>query len=53
MLAFVYCCPSKAPQKLRMVYSTAKNSVLQEAKLLGFQVPKAVCNLVVTKVKAY
>lgn len=42
-IAFVYCCPGKSPQKLRMVYSTAKGSVLQEAKSLGFSVPKAVC----------
>merc|ERR1712137_408963 len=39
--AFIYCCPGKSPQKLRMVYSTAKGSVMNEAKALGFQVPKA------------
>jgi len=39
--AFIYCCPGKSPQKLRMVYSTAKGSVMTEAKGLGFQVVKA------------
>mmetsp|Transcript_131765 Transcript_131765/g.196340 ORF Transcript_131765/g.196340 Transcript_131765/m.196340 type:complete len:362 (-) Transcript_131765:55-1140(-) len=39
--AFVYCCPDKSPQRLRMVYSTAKGSVMNEAKALGFQNPKA------------
>jgi len=39
--AFVYCCPPKSPQKLRMVYSTAKGSVMAEAKALGFSVAKA------------
>lgn len=39
--AFIYCCPPKSPQKLRMVYSTAKGSVMSEAKTLGFSVSKA------------
>jgi len=37
---FIYCCPPKAPQQLRMVYSTAKGSVISEAKSLGFNVNK-------------
>jgi len=39
-LAFIYCCPGKSPQKLRMVYSTAKGSVISDAKGLGFGVTK-------------
>jgi hypothetical protein len=38
--AFVYCCPGRAAQQLRMVYSTAKGSVMAEAKQLGFNAPK-------------
>lgn len=38
---FVYSCPGKAPQQLRMVYSTAKGSVLNEAKQLGFPTSRA------------
>ena len=38
---FVYCCPAKSPQQLRMVYSTAKGSVQNEAKNLGFNVTKS------------
>jgi len=38
--AFVYCCPPNAPRKSRMVYSTAKGSVMAEAKGLGFSVSK-------------
>jgi len=33
---FIYCCPQSSPQKLRMVYSTAKGSALSSVKALGF-----------------
>jgi len=32
---FIYCCPDKSPQKLRMVYSTSKPQVATQIQQLG------------------
>eukprot|EP01114_Cavostelium_apophysatum_P020170 TRINITY_DN6689_c0_g1_i1.p1 TRINITY_DN6689_c0_g1~~TRINITY_DN6689_c0_g1_i1.p1 ORF type:complete len:292 (-),score=88.47 TRINITY_DN6689_c0_g1_i1:2-877(-) len=32
---FIYCCPEKSPQKLRMVYSTSKPGVADQVTSLG------------------
>jgi len=32
---FLYCCPDKSPQKLRMIYSTTKPAVVDQVNKLG------------------
>ena len=39
---FVYCCPSTAPVREKMCYSTAKTSALSELRTLGVQFDKII-----------
>jgi len=39
---FIYCCPAAAPKNLRMVYATAKTSVIRQIEALGVRVEKSV-----------
>jgi len=37
---FIYCCPDKSPQKLRMVYSTSKPQVATQVEQFGINLAK-------------
>lgn len=37
----VYACPSKSPQRLRMVYSTSKPSVIEQVESQGVRIAKS------------
>jgi len=37
---FIYCCPDKSPQRLRMVYATAKQNVPDAAQRIGLSISK-------------
>jgi twinfilin-like protein len=39
-LLFLYCCPDRSPQQLRMVYSTSKSSISQQVVSCGANVSK-------------
>eukprot|EP01137_Pigoraptor_chileana_P030384 Opistho-2@16873 len=39
---FIYCCPGKSPPKLRMVYSTAKQHVIDAVAAFGVSITKKI-----------